>query len=400
MGSPGIPLQQYSIPSALFPILGIVAGYLLAMFTSPVRIALRDGFRCILRFKRLWLVFAVLALAYSTFQFFVFTPLAGAADLRLEQFYVQAWRWPLFSQVWRESLLHTLEALAGIFDAAATTYPLSVVAALLLILNWRGLHVSLVRAVRKQFGFGGWLIYLAVLAAALSSLLKPFIYWLLPGRASFLSPAHFLQTSAAVDAIAFLFEYLCAAYLQVYLITVAFAWVKGLHFREGELLRFAMRRFSFVLQWLGLVVLASTLLLRVPLLVAYFRELPGVLDYLPIGRCAVAALIICFATMQISLVMHNETLGAAFRGHVQFLRRHAIRLIWFLLLCAVHYWFLALADDIVGHAATERPLALILWKLFYVLARAFVTGWLLASWVCLFRQCEIGRVNRETWIQY
>lgn len=400
MGSPGIPLLQYSIPSVLFPILGIIAGYLLVMFSSPVRIALRDGFRCILRFKRLWLVFAVLALAYSTFQFFVFTPLAGAADLRFEQFYVQAWHWPLFSQIWRESLLHTFEAVAGIFDAAATTYPLSVLAALLLILNWRGLHVSLVRALRKQFSFGGWLIYLAILAAAFASLLKPFIYWLLPGRASFLSPAHFLQTSGVVDTIAFLFEYLCAAYLQVYLITVAFAWVKGLHFREGELLRFAMRRFSFVLQWLGLVVLASTLLLRVPLLLAYFRELPGVLDYLPIGRCAVAALIICFATMQISLVMHNETLGAAFRGHLQFLRRHAIQLIWFLLLCAVHYWFLALADDIVGHAATERPLALILWKLFYVLARAFVTGWLLASWVCLFRQCEIGRVNRETWIQY
>src|SRR5215471_5943559 len=199
MGSPGIPLQQYSIPSALFPILGIVAGYLLAMFTSPVRIALRDGFRCILRFKRLWLVFAVLALAYSTFQFFVFTPLAGAADLRLEQFYVQAWHWPLFSQIWRESLLHTLEAVAGIFDAAATTYPLSVVAALLLILNWRGLHLSLVRALRKQFGLGGWLIYLAVLLGALASLCKPAIYWLLPGRQGrFMSEAHFLQTSAAV----------------------------------------------------------------------------------------------------------------------------------------------------------------------------------------------------------
>ena len=66
----------------------------------------------------------------------------------------------------------------------------------------------------------------------------------------------------------------------------------------------------------------------------------------------------------------------------------------------MHYWFLALADTIICAAATERPLALIVWKLFYVLARAIVSGWLLASWVCLFRQCEIGRVNRETWIRY
>ena len=89
-----------------------------------------------------------------------------------------------------------------------------------------------------------------------------------------------------VDTVAFIFEYLCAVYLQVYLITVCLAWIKGLHFGEEALLRFAMRRFSFVLRWLGLVVLASTLLLRLPLLVAYFRTVPGVLDYLPIGRCA------------------------------------------------------------------------------------------------------------------
>ena len=385
----------------VYPLLGMLAGYVLVMRANPVRIALRDGFRCILRFKRLWLVFALLALAYSAFQFAIFTPLQPTADLRLEQFaFWDSWHWPLFSQVWRESLLHTVESVAGIFDAVATTYPLSVLAALLLILNWRGLHRSLVRALRKQFGLGGWLIYLGVLLSALASLLKPLIYWQALGRAHFLSPAHFLQTSATVDTVAFVFEYLCAVYLQVYLITVCLAWIKGLHFREGALLRFAMRRFSFVLKWLGLILLASTGLLRLPLLVAYFRDVPGVLDYLPAGRCAMAALIFCFATMQISLVLHNESLREAFQAHWQFVRRHAFRFGWFLLICGLHYWFLALADTIIRAAATERPLALILWKLFYVLARAIVSGWLLASWVCLFRQCEIGRVNRETWIRY
>jgi len=394
------PLLQVAIRPALWPLLGMLGGYLLVMFTNPVRVALRDGFRAILRFKRLWLVFALLALAYSTFQFAVFTPLSGMTDLRLEQFNVQAWHWPAFGEAWRESLLHTLESVAGIFDAAATTYPLSVLAAVLLIVNWRGLHLSLIRALRKQFGSAGWLIYLAVLLGALASLLKPLIYWLLPGRAAFLSPARFLQISAEVDTVAFIFEYLCAVYLQVYLVAVALAWIKGLTFREGELLRFAIRRFSFVLKWLGVVVLASTLLLRLPLLVAYFRDLPGVLDYLPIGRCVMAALILCFATMQISLVLHNETLGEALRAHWQFVRRYAFRFGWFLLICALHYWFLSLADTVVRMAATERLLALISWKLLYLLAWSFVTGWLLASWVSLFRQCEMGRVNRESWIRY
>lgn len=384
----------------VYPLLGVLGGYLLLMLASPVRVALRDGLRCVLRFKRLWLLFALLAFAYSAFQFVVFTPLQPG-DLRFEQLtFWESWHWPLFSQVWRDSLLHTAESVAGIFDAAATTYPFSVLAALGLLLNWRGLHVALVRALRKQFGVVGWLVYLGVLLGALASLLKPATYWLLPGRAGFLAPAHFLQTSAAVDTVAFIFEYLCAVYLQVYLIAICLAWIKGLHFREGEILRFAMRRFSFVLKWLGLVVLASTLLLRLPLLIAYFRDVPGVLDYLPIGRAIMAALILCFATMQVSLVLHNESLREAFEAHWLFVEEHSYRLGWFLLTCGLHFWLLALADEVIRAAATERALALILWKLCYLLLRAFVTGWLLASWVSLFRQCEIGRFNRETWIRY
>jgi hypothetical protein len=385
----------------VYPLLGMLGGYLLLLFTNPVRVALRDGLRCVSRFKRLWLVFALLAFAYSIFRFAVFTPLQATADLRLEQFeFWASWHWPTFDNIWRESLLHAVESTAGILDAAATTYPLSVVAAVLLIFNWRGLHFSLVRALLKQFGPGGWLIYLGILAGALASLVKPLIYWRVPEWIHFLPPARLLQASAVVDTVAFLFEYLCAVYIQVYLITVCLAWIKGLQFGEEALLRFAIRRFSFVLKWLGLVVLASTLLLRVPLLIAYFQDLPGVLDYLPLGRCLMAALILSFGTMQISLVLHNESLREAFQAHWQFVRRNAVRFGWFLLLAALHYWFLALADATIHAAAVDRPLALIVWKLLYVVAYAFVTGWLLASWVCLYRQCEIGRINRETWIRY
>ena len=389
-----------STAARVYPLLALAGAYLLVLLTNPVRVALRDGLRSIFRFKRLWLLFALFGLAYSAFQFVLFTPLGAGADLRPEQFDWRLWHWPAFAAVWQESALHTLEGVAGIFDAAATTYPLSVLAAVLLLLNWRGLHIALARALHQRFRFAGWLIYLAVLLSALASLLKPVVYWLLPDRARFLTTAHFLQISAAVDTVAFIFEYLCAVYLQVYLITVAFAWIKGLQFREGELLRFAIRRFSFVLRWVGLVVLASTLLLRFPLLIAYFRDIPGVLDYLPVGRCAMALLILLFATMQISLVLHNETLGEAFRAHWQFVRRNPLRFLWFLLICGLHFWFLTLIDAVLRAAATERLLVLVTWQVAYVLLRSFVTGWLLTSWVCFFRQAEIGRVNRESWIRY
>ena len=42
-------------------------------------------------------------------------------------------------------------------------------------------------------------------------------------------------------------------------------------------------------------------------------------------------------------------------------------------------------------------MAVIVWKVIYVCARGLVTGWLLASWVCLFRQCETAG-QPETWI--
>ena len=73
-----------------------------------------------------------------------------------------------------------LEGVAGIFDNATTTFPLSVLAAALLVLNWRGLHGALFRALRKRYGFTGFLIYLVVLVSALATFLKPIVFWRLP----------------------------------------------------------------------------------------------------------------------------------------------------------------------------------------------------------------------------
>ncbi len=39
----------------VYPLLGLCGGYAIVMLFNPVREALRDGFRCIARFKRIWL---------------------------------------------------------------------------------------------------------------------------------------------------------------------------------------------------------------------------------------------------------------------------------------------------------------------------------------------------------
>jgi hypothetical protein len=73
---------------------------------------------------------------------------------------------------------------------------------------------------------------------------------------------------------------------------------------------------------------------------------------------------------------------------------------WFLLISALHFFFLTACDAIVRGAMADRVVAVVVWKMIYVCARGLITGWLLASWVCLFRQCETARANQETWIRY
>ncbi|HEY2614771.1 MAG TPA: hypothetical protein VGI42_03615, partial [Chthoniobacterales bacterium] len=150
----------------------------------------------------------------------------------------------------------------------------------------------------------------------------------------------------------------------------------------------------------GIVVIVSSIIVRAPLLLAYFREVPDVLDYLPLERVIMSGLIILFCSVQVSLVLHNETLGDAIRAHREFIRRNASRFGWFLLIGALHFYILTVLDVTLRGAIADRIVALVTWKIFYVCLRGFVTGWLLASWVCLFRQCETARANQETWIQY
>jgi len=385
----------------VYPLLGFCGGYVLVMLFNPVRLALRDGLRCIARYKRIWGTFVLLGFAYFVFQFSVFTPILSAADLDLTQVTsLPTWHWPRFVEVWPDAPLPALEGVAGIFDNATTTYPLSVAAAVLMVMNWRGLHGALVRALRQRYRLRGYLVYLILLLSALAALLKPIVFWALPVWGGSLPTAGLLQVSASVDAASFIFEYLFGVYIQVYLIAVCFAWIRGLSFEEGELFRFAMRRFSFVLKWAGIVVLVSMVIVRMPLLLAYFVNIPGVLDYLPIERLVMSGLIIIFCSMQISLALHNETLGEAFRAHREFLRENAGRVGWFLLICALHFFFLMAGDAIVRGAIADRVIAVVLWKCVFICARGFITGWLLASWVCLFRRGETGHVYQQSWIQY
>jgi hypothetical protein len=387
--------------SPLLPLLGLLAGYVLVMVANPVRLALRDGFRCIARYERVWLTFALLGFAYLIFQFATFTPVTNISEIDLRQIVsIPTWNWPRLSDIWRDAPLPAIESVAGIFDNATTTYPLAVVAAILLLLNWRGLHGTLWRALRKLYRWWSIPIYAVLLASILAALVKPLLYWKLPAWNNQISTAHLLKISAAIDAVSFIFEYFVGVYIQVYLITVCLAWIKGLSFGESELFAFAMRRFSYVLEWAGIVVLVSLVVVRLPLLLAYFVNVPDVLDYLPLQRLLMSIFILLFCSVQISLVLHNESLREALRAHRQLLRRDFRRVVWFLLIGALNFFLILVFDAFIRAAIADRTAAMIAWRTIFVFIRALATGWLLASWVVLFRQCETGRVDQENWIRY
>src|SRR5438105_5291506 len=288
----------------VYPLIGLFVGYAIVMLFNPIRMNFRDGLRCLMRFKRIGLTFILLGAAYSVFQFATVDPLQPPSELDFSQVFAPgSWSWPGFIEIWAEVPLPSLEGVAGIFDNATTTYPLSALAAVLLILNWRGLHGEWFRALRKRYRFWGYVIYLVLLISIVATLLKPIVFWRLPKWGGTTSAAELLQLSATIDAVAFVFEYLFGVYIQVYLITVCLAWVKGVSFEEGELCRFAIRRFSYVLKWAGIVVLVSTLIVRMPLLLAYFMHIPNVLDYLPLERVVMSCLIIAFCSFQFSLAL-------------------------------------------------------------------------------------------------
>ncbi|MEY2487915.1 MAG: hypothetical protein QOH39_3563 [Verrucomicrobiota bacterium] len=385
----------------VYPLLGFCGGYALVMFFNPVRQSLRDGFRCLMRFPRIWITFVLFGLAYSVFQFATFSPIRNTADIDFSQVTsLPSWQWPRLAEVWEQTPLPALENVAGIFDNATTTYPLSVIAAVLIIGNWRGLHRALLRALWKGYRWGTLLIYPVLLISALASLLKPIVFWRLPEWGGLVPAAGLLQISATVDAVSFIFEYLFGVYIQVYLIMVCLVWIRGVSFREGDLFRFAIRRFAFVLKWAGIVVLVSMLIVRAPLLLAYFMNIPDVLDYLPLQRLAMSLLIVGFASVQVSLALHNETLSQAIHAHGRFVRKNLGHFGWFLLICALHFFFIMACDAIARGAIADRLISLIIWKLLFVTVRGFITGWLLASWVCLFRGYETGHAEQESWIQY
>jgi hypothetical protein len=392
---------------------GVMVGYGVLMLANPVRDSLRDGFRCLRRYPALWGTLAVFGVCYAAFH---------QVGLRLLEFQIlpegerpilqwaRAWYLPHAMQ-WeaaRNAFVPALESVAGIFNNVITTFPFSAVAALLLLVNWKGHHLVLNRALRRRFGPWGWVIYGGITVCALAAILKPLaLYGGVPWLSRFIPGKWLLPPAFLIDWLSILFEYLFGVCVQIYLILLVDVWVLGIDFTPQHLLDFAIRRFSAVMKWAGAVLAISSLTIYLPQIVALLppftsRVNPYAMDaYVNhIARPAMALFLIGLASVQITLTFHSESLRDAIRDHFRFARRHASALTWFLLIALVHFYGFHFLNGILRAGLGEGTVSGLGWQLCAPLLEAFLAAWLLAAWVCWFKKTGSSRPHDKNWVAY
>ena len=187
--------------TSLWLLLGALAGYLLMMWTNPVRACLRDGLRILGRYRAMWILPGVFGFGYACFRLglrYYFSQALPPEERPVFRWAREGWnsRAGLFGSenaLWhlapeeltaaaQGALLPAIESAAGLFNVVVTTFPLAAIAAFLFLIN-RGNHQAvLLRAFRRRFGAWGWAAHAGVLLCALAALLNPIVY-LVPGMA-------------------------------------------------------------------------------------------------------------------------------------------------------------------------------------------------------------------------
>jgi hypothetical protein len=372
-------------------ILPVVAAWGLALCLPSVRNAYANGWRCIGRHPVLWKLPAGLTLAYGLFQI---------GDLLL--LHLRIGRIPDTSpilgkvppepvQVALAAMLPASEWLAAALNCLVATFPLSVFCGVLFLTNYRGLTGELAYVLSKQFGSWAWLFLIAIASCALASVIKPITLILLPEMAQILSTRELVLISSITNTLSFAFEYLLGTCFQVYLVLIAYGWVRGLNFRRRLILHFAVRRMGFVLKWAAVIILGTFALIHLPLFAeAWVTGDPASWSTFAVAealaRPALAGIMLALATVQIRLTLHNDSLRGAILEHGRFLKRHGFRFLVFLL-AALALFFLLQALQQAGSAWLVVDLWRYSWAISFQILSACSVGWILAAFVCFYKSC-------------
>ncbi len=390
-------------------LVGAAIGYGLLMAYNPVQPSLRDGVRCLRRYRQIWFLPMICNVIHTLYglgvRWWESVSVPDAAPLFRP---LDAWQPPAWREVLASSLLPVFEGTAAAYNCLITAFPVSAVAALFFLMNWKGYHATAGGALRRRLGLaGGLLVQAGLIACAAAALCKPALFGGLPRLNAYLGAVALVRAGEIVNWLSFVFEYLLGVGLQIYLILLSFAWIRGLTFTFDGLRRFALRRFAFVVRWALVMIVLSSLGINLPLLAGTFPLQPDAVEGAWIGavvwfaRWLLAVVALLFCSMQITLVFHNETLRQAFGNHVRFLRRHGERVGWLSLVAGVHFLVLVGLNAFLLRALGESSWPAGVWSvLFYPVLWTALAAWLLASWVCLFRRCEVDKADTEELVAF
>ena len=344
----------------------------------------------------MWLWLSLLGLVYTFFQ------VVQAYQLERREFSPMSLLfWPAFKPLeWSASAgqawLTALELLAGLFNQAVVSYPTSAVAALLFLCNWRGYQGQFLRVAKSRMGRWRLSVYFGLLLCALAAFCKPIfslsIYWL----NQYYDGVFLLRLGAIIDWLSFQFEYLFGLLIQIFLVLLTLTWIRGLNSEPTRVFEFALKRSVFAAKWAGVVLLASLLLIHLPLLVSYLWITQqtdftnAVVQYIEqTARPLMAVALILFCSIQITLILHNETLRQAVQEHAHLARRYWFRILWFLVVAGLHLFAITWLKDFLVGAFPKYSAPSLLLSVFFTVGRAFLSAWFLASWVCLYRASQM-----------
>jgi hypothetical protein len=388
---------------------GALLGYALMMWTNPVRDSLRDGWRAVRRYPSIWLVLGTLGCANAVFALGARVYLATILpeDARPVFIWVrEAWRDPDLwltgspHSVWwlphhefvsavRGSIRPAVENMAGLFSVFASTFPLSALLGPLLLFAWRGRARVLFTALHRRMGWKGWTMYGLFTLAGIAAAAKPLLYLSPP-----VLPAEiWIEWGQVIAAVSFAFEFLLGFGVQVFLILMAFAWVRGLNFDHHAMIDVAVRRFVGVLQWAALILLASMLLIEAPLVLknfpnfaTYFSEYELFERRLANARAVLAVLVLLTASVQVAMTLHATSLRQAIRDHIQFITRAWWPVGWFMVTALFHFVLVQAVQENIERGVGEGTALWVVWRVLSPWLVAAVGAWLLASWVCIYKR--------------
>lgn len=366
-------------------------GWILLIAFQPGAPSFVNGWRCVCRHPRMIRVLGVLGTAYSAFRCAVEARLAYSAGEGFSGWIGSGTVDRLACA--KSAALPALENLAALFHQPVATFPVSAVVAVLWLLNSGRYRSVASKALAKRFGAWGAPLGALVCVFAVAAILKPLAYIAGP----FLTGAGWgwIAAAWATDWLSFLFEALFATLVQVWLILRVHLWIRGAGFAEHEFAEFAVRRMGAVLRWTLLVVGIATGFIHLPLLLANLvPDLQSVaFAWVDLGaRPLIALFALAFASVQVSLVFHAESLRAAFRHHRNWIRSHASAWSWFILTCTTTLYLAALLDQLALSALGPLTAIGIAWRIAFPWIAALLHAWLLATWVCLFRRDASGHV--------